>query len=70
MMDNWGSLDNMRRERNHYVMPKIRDEILEDATALGGMGFSPILGSETVAGSPPTGSKGDFLPSGLALSKA
>ena len=32
------------------VGPKIRDEILEDATALGGMGFSPILGSATVAG--------------------
>jgi hypothetical protein len=49
--------------------PKIRDEILEDATALGGMGFSPILGSATVAGSPATGSEGDFLSSGLAILK-
>src|ERR1035437_7974149 len=30
--------------------PKIRDEILEDAISLGGMGFSPILGSAAVAG--------------------
>jgi hypothetical protein len=51
------------------VGPKIRDEILEDATALGGMGFSPILGSATVAGSPATGSEGDFLSSGLAILK-
>jgi hypothetical protein len=51
------------------VKPKIRDEILEDATALGGMGFSPILGSATVAGSPATGSEGDFLSSGLAILK-
>src|ERR1035437_2024739 len=32
------------------VYPKIRDEILEDAISLGGMGFSPILGSAAVAG--------------------
>jgi len=32
------------------VSPKIRDEILEDAISLGGMGFSPILGSTAVAG--------------------
>ena len=49
--------------------PEIRDEILEDATALGEMGFSPILGSATVAGSPATGSEGDFLSSGLAILK-
>jgi hypothetical protein len=50
-------------------IPEIRDEILEDATALGEMGFSPILGSATVAGSPATGSEGDFLSSGLAILK-
>ena len=54
---------------NVSVWPKIRDEILEDATALGGMGFSPILGSATVAGSPATGSEDDFLSSGLAILK-
>jgi hypothetical protein len=32
------------------LLPKIRDEILEDAISLGGMGFSPILGSAAVAG--------------------
>ena len=32
------------------VGPKIRDEILEDATALGGVGFSPFIGSAAVAG--------------------
>jgi hypothetical protein len=32
------------------IGPKIRDEILEDAISLGGMGFSPILGSAAVAG--------------------
>jgi hypothetical protein len=54
---------------NRHPWPKIRDEILEDATALGGMGFSPILGSATVAGSQATGSEGDFLSSGLAILK-
>jgi hypothetical protein len=31
--------------------------------------FPPILGSATVAGSPVTGSEGDFLSSGLAILK-
>ena len=55
--------------RQRHTRPEIRDEILEDATALGEMGFSPILGSATVAGSPATGSEGDFLSSGLAILK-
>ena len=31
-------------EAKRIIGPKIRDEILEDAISLGGMGFSPILG--------------------------
>jgi len=65
----YATIDNNVIKRAPPVAPKIRDEILEDATALGGMGFSPILGSATVAGSPATGSEGDFLSSGLAILK-
>jgi hypothetical protein len=62
-------MHNRNSGSNDVHLPKIRDEILEDATSLGGMGFSPILGSATVAGSPATGSEDDFLSSGLAILK-
>jgi hypothetical protein len=69
LADSFKHLPKLRPLVNGGAKPKIRDEILEDATALGGMGFSPILGSATVAGSPATGSEGDFLSSGLAILK-
>jgi hypothetical protein len=44
---------------------KIRDEILEDAAALGGKGFyRPFWAVQRVAGLLSTGSAGDFLPVG------
>jgi hypothetical protein len=43
--------------------PKIRDEVLEDAVTLGGMGFSAHFGQCNGAGFPPTDSAADFLES-------
>ena len=50
---------------NKTVYPNIRDEILEDAILLGRMGFSPILGSATVAGFSGNRLRGLLLPSVL-----
>jgi hypothetical protein len=44
--DDWGLQKQKRSEgkTNVYTCPKIRDEILEDAAALGGKGFSAHFG--------------------------
>ena len=52
-----------------YVKPKIRDEILEDATALAGTGFSAHLGSAAAACISDNLLGGRFLPAELAVSK-
>jgi hypothetical protein len=49
--------------------PKIRDEILEDAAALGGKGFSAHFGQCNGGWFPVNWLCGRFLPSGLGFSR-